>query len=350
MAQVFGLSTKEELLYHQLIASINASSGVLPDMKDKREQKRFFQRVILLLLYLLAASATIGIGFVIAVSIWNSRVYDNYPGLADREIYVGDTRTEEGYTREEFSFKGPAGDKVPVFAFIPTNAPKPYPAIVFLYGSGQDRRFGEEIAPAIVPSGFALFVPEQLGQGERRGAKEGALERALIFRERVYRNCAETRALIDVISQRKDIDPKRIYFWGASLGTISGVAPVARDERFAAAVFTMGGGNLYELITGTEYTADVGFWKYPAAALFALLMHPLDPLEHVHRIAPRPVLFQNLKEDELIPTRCARALYEAAGEPKEIRWYAGQHEDLTEEQVLVIIRDGVRWLQGVRQN
>jgi uncharacterized protein len=44
----------------------------------------------------------------------------------------------------------------------------------------------------------------------------------------------------------------------------------------------------------------------------------LDPIDVVHRIAPRPMLFIHGQADELTPVDNSRRLYERAGEPKEL--------------------------------
>ncbi len=45
---------------------------------------------------------------------------------------------------------------------------------------------------------------------------------------------------------------------------------------------------------------------------------PHSPIYHVHRLAPRPLLFIAGELDRLAPLDGVRALYEAAGEPKEL--------------------------------
>jgi len=52
----------------------------------------------------------------------------------------------------------------------------------------------------------------------------------------------------------------------------------------------------------------------------------------------------NGRNDTVIPPACAEALYRAAGEPKEMIWYDTGHEDMSREQIMAIIGDGLRWL------
>ena len=89
----------------------------------------------------------------------------------------------------------------------------------------------------------------------------------------------------------------RIGFYGHSLGGARGAALSARDERVEALVVAgMGTG-------------------FPV---------PWDPVQFVRRPGPAR-LFQQGVRGEVIPYASARALYEAAAEPKEWREYDCDH-------------------------
>jgi fermentation-respiration switch protein FrsA (DUF1100 family) len=54
-------------------------------------------------------------------------------------------------------------------------------------------------------------------------------------------------------------------------------------------------------------------------------MAPLEPTRHVGRAAPRPVLFQLPRQDELFPPDTLLRYSAAARQPAEVRWYDGDH-------------------------
>mgnify|MGYP001245841777 CR=1 FL=1 len=74
-----------------------------------------------------------------------------------------------------------------------------------------------------------------------------------------------------------------------------------------------------------------------------------DPVKYVGQIAPRPVLIQNGDADTVIPERCARALQEAAREPKTVKWYKGDHlgktRDLDIPLVTAVLADALAFIQ-----
>ncbi len=55
----------------------------------------------------------------------------------------------------------------------------------------------------------------------------------------------------------------------------------------------------------------------------------LDPAARVARIAPRPLLFVNMRGDRTVRLAATEALYAAAAEPKQIHWFDGDHRDLS---------------------
>ena len=47
-------------------------------------------------------------------------------------------------------------------------------------------------------------------------------------------------------------------------------------------------------------------------------MQAFDPVEAIGQIAPRPVFLMHGDQDDVVPVASAHALYERAGEPKEL--------------------------------
>jgi hypothetical protein len=60
-------------------------------------------------------------------------------------------------------------------------------------------------------------------------------------------------------------------------------------------------------------------------------------------VAPRPMLLIHGTNDTVLPDRCSRQVYAAAGEPKEIKLYPGAGHGLDEvrQEVLDLL---VRWI------
>ena len=125
---------------------------------------------------------------------------------------------------------------------------------------------------------------------------------ARLWIEFVRQAVIDMRRALDALEDHPEIDTRRAAYAGFSLGAILGVPFCAEDARIRAAALAIGGG---------------GFG--PVA---------VDPIAHIGRLSPRPVLFVNATRDERIPRECAEALHEAAAEPSETLWFDCGHSDL----------------------
>jgi len=279
---------------------------------------------------------------------WDSRVFDGYvPGLPTKVVIRG-SEVREGYRREDFTFEAQPGQRIPVLAAYPLESKGRLPCVIMLYGIGQKKEVLDELAPAFVESGFALMIPEQYTRGERSVEGTNVVEGYLSLRRRAALNVLETRRLIDALEGREDIDSNRIYLWGLSFGAICTPAAMVHEPRLKAAVFTVGGGDLSRLLRESKQLDDLGLIRRPLAALLSSVLKPIEPVRHVGRISPRPVLMQNALRDQVIPRACAEALHNAANDPKKIVWYDVEHEGSGEASIMRIMRDGVKWLAELR--
>ena len=130
----------------------------------------------------------------------------------------------------------------------------------------------------------------------------------------------DIRQTIDVLERRRELDtspgvPIAGYSMGAWFAPLAGAA-----DRRVPALLLMGGGSL-----AVDARPDE---DRPGAPVIENLLErytALQPGAALARFAPRPVLMQNGRRDRLVPADGVRALFEAAGHPKELRWYDCGH-------------------------
>ena len=290
-------------------------------------------------------------GLMVAKAWWDSRVFSGYdPGLP-LDAKTLSTGELGGFSTEKIEFTGLAGERIPMRLIRPQTAGKA-PCIVFLYGIGQNTRFFDQIAPIIAARGFALAMPEQFQRGERRSPEVNILQKIFGLRERSSRIVPETRRAVDVLSQLPGIDPDRIHLMGASYGGITGCAVMVHEPRFRSVTFIMAGGDLPQLMKALarRYRPESPVLAPIVARLAAWMLEPFEPLDFVGKISPRPQLYLNVADDELIATDCLDALYDAADTPKTKRLYAGGHDSISQEVVVEMLNDSIRWLNDAAQN
>lgn len=129
----------------------------------------------------------------------------------------------------------------------------------------------------------------------------------------------------DYLLTRRDVDASRIVLLGYSFGAPFVPCIVAHDRRPAVAAMVYGGGDLRFLITHNVRRYEGEGISQFVGALGGLLLRPLEPMRYIDRVAPTPLIMINGTNDEQVPRRSAELLYNAAGEPKTIRWLESRH-------------------------
>lgn len=148
------------------------------------------------------------------------------------------------------------------------------------------------------------------------------------IRRALFDGVEAVRLALDVLEETPPVDPGRIVLLGASFGAFYAVDAGGVDTRPAAVIAFMGGGALPGLLGwNMRQTGFPGgrLLRGPLAGLAAFSLRPLEPLHLVGGIAPAPFMQINAREDDRIPEWNARALFEAASQPKRLIWMETVH-------------------------
>ena len=133
---------------------------------------------------------------------------------------------------------------------------------------------------------------------------------------------------LDYLTTRPDVDTSRVEAIGVSLGAPFMCVAGALDQRFTRVWALHGSGGSYTPLEA-NMTRTIHFAPLRAAAAAianVIIAGPrLDPIRWVPRIAPRPFVMVNAKDDERLPREAVEALYASARQPKELIWMTGQH-------------------------
>jgi pimeloyl-ACP methyl ester carboxylesterase len=128
----------------------------------------------------------------------------------------------------------------------------------------------------------------------------------------------ELARLGQAVDRMAELGAGRIVVVGHDYGAMHGLLLMAREPRLVGGV----------VIAPSNRWADwnVRFWKLDEDPLdYMRAMRPLDPIEHVGAIAPRPLLMQFADRDYFIAGMDAAELFRAAGEPRRIEEYDADH-------------------------
>ena len=122
---------------------------------------------------------------------------------------------------------------------LPKQAAARHPAAVIISGSGSQNRDGsggalglyKQVAERLSSNGVAVLRHDDRGVGRSSMPKKPTAYRDLV---------ADTRAAIDYLRARKEIDPDRIMLVGHSEGGTTAVVIASEDQKIAALVLLAG--------------------------------------------------------------------------------------------------------------
>ncbi|MCK5863181.1 MAG: alpha/beta hydrolase [Candidatus Hydrogenedentes bacterium] len=293
---------------------------------------------------------------VIIAKVWADKTYfDEYdPKLPFNVKVTGSEVKDEtvdffGITRPIhfekilFSIDARKDESIPVLMTLPVKRTGKIPLIIFLHGIGQRKEFIEEICTPFNEAGFAMACFDQSMQGERKLKGKGismALKSIVAFRQRPWKTINDARRLIDYLQTHPEIDPDRIYLVGASYGSITGTTLTAFEKRIRATVLVVGGADIKLMLDAPVIKEEMNnaALHWIAKQIVSWIMKPADPKNYAHLTEDTPVLMQSGSEDRLVIPAAGKALYEALGKPKEIRWYPCDHPGLRKEDAGIIVQ------------
>ena len=178
-----------------------------------------------------------------------------------------------------------------------------------------DRGYAE-LADRLAEAGFATLIFNFRGAG----ASEGDFEIAGWLRD--------ARRALDYLAQRPFVDPARIGLIGFSAGALIGCQLAAEDSRIAAFASCAGPTEIRRLAdpAGAAAFVDqaraIGIIRradFPASIEeWAAQFRTIRSIDVIDRIAPRPVLLLHGARDDVVPVADAQALYDRAGDPREL--------------------------------
>ena len=240
-----------------------------------------------------------------------------YDRKAPLEVHVLSSADEQGVKLESIEFTIANGAICSAALVVPPGE-GPFPAVVWL-GSGDDKDW-QPYAMEFSRLGAISFVLDSCGTA--------SLYDARAFYAEEVQNIINVRRAVDILSSRKDVDRNRIAFVGHSGGAMLGADAVAVDGRLKAAVFESGlQGLTYHVCTSPHpFAIETRKKLKDRLPEYVATLAPLDAIHYVAHEAPTVLLFQSARLDQGVTQSDAKALFDAASEPKQLLWYDTGHK------------------------
>ena len=214
----------------------------------------------------------------------------------------------------DVSYATPSG-RVRAYLVVPPLR-GPLPGVVYVHGSGGDRR--QLLVPAtwLAARGAVALVLTAPSAAARPQAVSALAELRRQRRLAIADVVAVGRAF-DVLRSLPSVDRSRIGFVGWSAGARTGAVVAGVDPRVRALVLMSAGASPV-----AAYVAQAPASLRPEVAR---TLHEIDPLRYIARARSKTLLLQDGRADEIVPRAALTAVARAAPAGTSIRWYDAGH-------------------------
>ena len=231
----------------------------------------------------------------------------------DLRATVTGTIGREGYRIEKVVFQSLPDTWVPAHLYLPDRLTGAAPAILFYNGhwwpDSKSRPDFQAFCTNMARMGFVVFTFDPFGQGERGVSSRDHRRTETLLAGVSQQGIAEyeTRAALDYLLSRKEVDPRRIGMTGASGGGFNTWINSALDDRIAVAVPVVGTSDFLEQI---QVTRELDWYAAAEHCHFVPnLIQYANNHELVAMIAPRPLMIISASVDQSFPVGGVRAVH-----------------------------------------
>lgn len=182
------------------------------------------------------------------------------------------------------------------------------PGVLLLHGYSSSKEvLSNTMGIALALRGIAsLSIDLPLHGSRDEDMFEEARSNPLGMLKHWKRALAESKDAIAWLAAHSAIDPLRIGIVGYSLGSYIGLQTAAAEKSVKCVVAAAGG-------------------DLPATQWTSMVRMVTDPLASARKLNARPLLILHGLNDRTIRREQAQALFDAAAEPKAVKWYQSGH-------------------------
>jgi cephalosporin-C deacetylase-like acetyl esterase len=270
-----------------------------------------------------------------------TRLFD-YDQKAAIDMKESSSYVVRGAKVHDITYASPKGGRVTGFLVKPLGS-GPFPAILFgHWGPGNRTEFLPEACLYAEAGVVSLLIdyPWTRPSPWHKGLEN--VSGPETDKERHIQAVVDLRRGIDLLASLPEVDSKRLAYVGHSYGAQFGAIISAIDKRMKTFVL-MGGTPDYRALWIDGEDPDLAEYRkknQEKVDTYVKVNSPLDAINYVSRAAPTPLLFQFAKRAQFFNEAAMLWYLQAAGEPKQVKWYDTGH-DLNDFQAFL---DRADWL------
>ena len=251
---------------------------------------------------------------------------------------------------DSITLKDSRGLEVKGFLRIP-RGDGPFPAVVLLAGLNTGRESLDWVMDVPETRQVAFLSLDYPYQGKTQFKNTEFLQHSGPIYEALFDGVNAGIYAQQYLAKLPEIDSNRIFIVGVSFGAFYSIVSGALDPNFAMVGVFFGGADFGALLD--HNMARQGILRFApvrriASRIAAMILHPLEPTQWIDKISPRPMLMINGTQDQSIPEKYVKELFDAAGEPKKLVWIDSQHIDLQGPAIVGrLISVSAAWLDSL---
>ena len=254
---------------------------------------------------------------------------DDWFGERQGQIVTVDTDdsiSEDGWRAESVRLVSDSGLEVSFRVIRTADTDAPLPILMIL---GGHRTGGDVVELYSGVSNRAVIGVDYPYDGPDKMKGLIPIARTIPVARQAFLDTVPALSLVlDWLVQQAWVDSNKIVLVGASLGVPFAAKAAARDERITGLMLVHGAAdNRLWAEVQVARRVDAEFLHYPLSNVLNWLAYgPIfDTSEQVAAVSPRPLLLVGAREDERTPAGQQELLFDAAHEPKRLRYTDGQH-------------------------
>ncbi len=192
----------------------------------------------------------------------------------------------------------------------------PFAGILFMHwlGGGVTRKEFLDEAKLLAKQGVVSLLINGYFPWSKR-PQDGKSDRLQVIDQVI-----ELRRAIDFLLTQPGVDPQRIAYVGHDYGGIYGGVLSGIETRIKAYVLMAAPGNFSNWSIGYFLPSSVDETEYRKQ------MAVVEPMLYIPHAEPAALLFQFAENDGFVPKDEAEKFFDAASDPKEIKWYKTGHQ------------------------
>jgi dienelactone hydrolase len=254
------------------------------------------------------------------------------PAPVDPALETTDTVACEGYVRTRVVFDTEATMSVPAYLLVPDGRHEAGSAVLAVHGHGPGKAQvvgleetetpNGDYARQLVRAGHVVLAPDLRCFGERAdwnppdhyACDTNLVHAVMTGRSPLTQNLWDLARCLDVLAAHPLVDPRRMGVAGLSYGATMALFLAATDGRVAAAVVSG-----YFSSWAESHKMP---WNMCGSQVLPGMLGRLEHLDLGALVAPRPLLVESGRDDDLFPAADAEAqlarlrrVYAMAGAP-----------------------------------